>query len=286
MTSRNRLVLFLVVAVAASCYGQTNVTEAAVTSVEQTTITSTETPTTTTTSPRQTVLPTADPEEDSPRGSWNLTENNRTCILSQMGIRLSFDYTDKDNKNVSVNYDVPAQANETTLSGSCGSGDEASENMQIAFFENDTWSLSLTFKYEATKKEWSVSDIGLEFVFSEARFPNVTSSTKYTVTLTNQTLFQTPNGSSYQCVSKESLNDFNKPDDAPSVTITTTELRVEAFRIVRDGTFSISVPCPADTEVSNIVPIAVGAALAALIVIVLIAYLIGRKKNRQGYESV
>ena len=41
-----------------------------------------------------------------------------------------------------------------------------------------------------------------------------------------------------------------------------------------------------DDQVSNIVPIAVGAALGALVIIVLIAYFIGRSRNKRGYESV
>lgn len=45
--------------------------------------------------------------------------------------------------------------------------------------------------------------------------------------------------------------------------------------------------CPADDNTNSVVPIAVGAALAALVVIVLIAYLIGRRRSRQsGYEQV
>jgi hypothetical protein len=35
-----------------------------------------------------------------------------------------------------------------------------------------------------------------------------------------------------------------------------------------------------------VVPIAVGAALAALVVVVLILYLIGRRKHQKGYQSV
>ena len=50
--------------------------------------------------------------------------------------------------------------------------------------------------------------------------------------------------------------------------------------------FSDEVMCDDDLEVSNIVPIAVGAALAALVVIVLIAYIIGRRTRKRGYESV
>lgn len=45
--------------------------------------------------------------------------------------------------------------------------------------------------------------------------------------------------------------------------------------------------CAADEKVSDIVPIAVGVALASLIIVVLIAYLVGRRRSRQkGYQSV
>lgn len=44
--------------------------------------------------------------------------------------------------------------------------------------------------------------------------------------------------------------------------------------------------CKDDRAISNLVPIIVGAALGGLILIVLIAYLIGRKRSRRGYEQV
>ena len=45
--------------------------------------------------------------------------------------------------------------------------------------------------------------------------------------------------------------------------------------------------CDADYVTNNIVPIAVGCALAALVLVVLIAYLIGRSRNNKGgYQSV
>ena len=50
--------------------------------------------------------------------------------------------------------------------------------------------------------------------------------------------------------------------------------------------FIVAVQCPAD-DATDVVPIAVGAALAGLVVIVLVAYLIGRKRSRaRGYQSV
>jgi len=50
--------------------------------------------------------------------------------------------------------------------------------------------------------------------------------------------------------------------------------------------FFVAIDCPADDS-SDVVPIAVGAALAGLVVIVLLAYLIGRRRARaRGYQSV
>ena len=60
------------------------------------------------------------------------------------------------------------------------------------------------------------------------------------------------------------------------------------YHVVCPDYFSFTDPtqCSADEKTNSIVPIAVGAALAGLVVIVLIAYLIGRRRNRKGYESV
>ena len=46
-------------------------------------------------------------------------------------------------------------------------------------------------------------------------------------------------------------------------------------------------PIDCDYQPNDIVPIAVGVALAALVVAVLIAYMVGRRRNRHaGYQSV
>ena len=53
--------------------------------------------------------------------------------------------------------------------------------------------------------------------------------------------------------------------------------------------FYLAQSCPGDRGSgpnNSIVPIAVGCALAGLIVIVLIAYLIGRRKSNKGYQQV
>eukprot|EP00918_Siedleckia_nematoides_P100776 GHVU01220172.1.p1 GENE.GHVU01220172.1~~GHVU01220172.1.p1 ORF type:complete len:271 (+),score=33.47 GHVU01220172.1:137-949(+) len=89
-----------------------------------------------------------------------------------------------------------------------------------------------------------------------------------------------------------SLNQFNKDNYwlcnanitvkvSDKVTYTVSELDVSADGSKRNS----ATRCTLD-DINNTIPIAVGAALAGLVLIVLIAYLIGRRKSRHGYESV
>lgn len=65
-----------------------------------------------------------------------------------------------------------------------------------------------------------------------------------------------------------------------------SKVMLEAFHTKQDAIFSNAKDCDAiDTQ--DIVPIAVGCALVALIVIVLIAYLVGRRRSQaRGYLSM
>ncbi|VDN50532.1 unnamed protein product [Dracunculus medinensis] len=66
--------------------------------------------------------------------------------------------------------------------------------------------------------------------------------------------------------------------------------RVIAFVNLNSDEFPANIGydfCALDSRTSDLVPIIVGACLAILVIIVLIAYLIGRARaKRQGYSSV
>lgn len=65
-----------------------------------------------------------------------------------------------------------------------------------------------------------------------------------------------------------------------------SHLQLEAFHHKDNKEFSTAQDCDA-RDTPDIVPIAVGCALAALIVVVLIAYLIGRRRSQaRGYLSM
>lgn len=91
----------------------------------------------------------------------------------------------------------------------------------------------------------------------------------------------------YKCIvgNYTYLNGTNSHDTF--VNLTMSKFTFQAFATQSSNDYGNFDECDADFTTSDIVPIAVGCALAALVVIVLIAYLIGRKRSRQkGYQSV
>jgi lysosomal-associated membrane protein 1/2 len=65
-----------------------------------------------------------------------------------------------------------------------------------------------------------------------------------------------------------------------------SHLQVQAFRNETNTKFDEALDCQG-SETPDVVPIAVGCALAALVIIVLVAYLIGRRRSQaRGYLSM
>ncbi|KAF8792386.1 hypothetical protein HNY73_003989 [Argiope bruennichi] len=87
-------------------------------------------------------------------------------------------------------------------------------------------------------------------------------------------------GNSFRCKTTDTILMGN-------ATMQVYYIHIQAFGTAEDNGFNTAEECEADDKVSDIIPIAVGCALAALIIIVLIAYLVGRRRSRQkGYTSV
>jgi len=91
-------------------------------------------------------------------------------------------------------------------------------------------------------------------------------------------------GNPFQCKAEQKIEltgDFN-------ATIEMENLKVQPFMDKNSNNdFGPKAEvCEADHSTNNIVPIAVGAALAALVILVLVMYLIGRRKHQRGYQTV
>lgn len=259
--------------------------------------TSTQAPTTTTPSPSTTPVPAPEPFPSN-EGRWTVeNEANASCILLKGALEVTVAYVDLNNKNRTGNVDVPKSA---LSSGSCEETNQyitLTWNSSVILKDNSTGLNKLMFVFESnnttgvlsagtgiTQGKFGLQNITGVIYKEPTAFPNVTEAeTPFAVDLKNKAAFQTPLNHSYACLAQEVL----KSDDG-TIVLKFSDIRVEAFKMGAPNhkEFSAAVDCPAD-DASDVVPIAVGAALAGLVVIVLVAYLIGRRRSRaRGYQSV
>lgn len=239
--------------------------------------TTTAAPTTTTTEPPK---PTPVPEPEV--GSWTYTNTttNQTCVLTQMALQLNVTYRDAADKPAHVLYDVPKSAR--VVNGSCA---DNAQFIELLWGPESVEKnrLTVSFKRNTTEHEFALSGVSFYLVVFGESFPNAKDN--QTLTLENkQTLFKTPTDMSYHCNRPQMLN-LTASDNSTS-TVTVSKLQFEAFHNKQNTKFSIAKDCDA-IDTPDIVPIAVGCALILLIVIVLIAYLAGRRSTRsRGYLSM
>lgn len=237
-------------------------------------------PTTTSTA----VPPTTTPVPEPDIGTWTFTNGttNQTCLLAQMALQLNVTYLDAAAKPVHVLYDVPKDAR--VVNGSCAADSQfllLSWNA-VSLAQN---LLKVSFAYNKTEHEFALA--GLSFVLNVFgdQFPNAKANQTLTL-VNNQTLFKTPLDMSYHCNRAQLLNLTTVELPSAPATVTVSKLQFEAFHNKHNAKFSIAKDCDA-IDTPDIVPIAVGCALILLIVIVLIAYLVGRRSTRsRGYLSM
>jgi lysosomal-associated membrane protein 1/2 len=245
------------------------------TTSSQSTVTTEATPVTTTSA----AVTTAAPPDKPDRGNWTVHYNKSYCIRTDMRVRLQINYTTTDNQNKNVTVDVPGTA---VANGSCGSPQVINLYWTPHEAEKE-WKLS--FQFAKTEKDVHVEKISVDYVISPALFPNSSKEGEVSEEK-NGTFFSVDPKASYLCNTQQIIQ------IGDNVTLNLFDLHIQGYMnktINTDASlpsFDTASQCPADLETNNIVPIAVGAALAALVVIVLIAYLISRNRSKRGYESV
>ncbi|KAL8559243.1 hypothetical protein ACOMHN_040367 [Nucella lapillus] len=185
-------------------------------------------------------------------------------------------------------------AGNVKFSGNCSLEGGKAQQLVVTF--NGNWTLALTFALVTSKEdssmltaktsEFVVRDIEFTYYLLPEYFPNATTPYSKVVAsemnTTGDFMKASTKGGSYKCDAQETETLSN------GVEFKTSKLQFKAFNTNNSTDFNKDVSeCSADDESNSIVPIAVGAALAGLVAIVLIAYLIGRRRSRrQGYESV
>ncbi|XP_013181324.1 PREDICTED: lysosome-associated membrane glycoprotein 1-like [Papilio xuthus] len=259
-----------------------------------TTTTSTPAPTTTTepapnttTVPTTTVTPAPEPKPTPapgplPRptqGTWYYTDQstNVTCILVQFAAQLNITYP--KNNTSSLGYallNVPANA--SVVDGNCNT---TSQRLTLAWADGNH-TLTMHFLANDTTKTYHLNSLNIT-ISPEIL---INSSLSRSVEVWHGAEWAMPLNTSYRCAADTQLN-LTAEVTSVAATLTLSQLQEEAFRTQHNNnSFSSAREC-GSADLPDAVPIAVGCALGGLVVVVLIAYLEGRRRSAaRGYLSM
>ncbi|XP_062606824.1 lysosome-associated membrane glycoprotein 1-like [Saccostrea cucullata] len=161
--------------------------------------------------------------------------------------------------------------------------------MVIGFY--DTWRLTMYFSSDRMESnlltagkvsKYHISQIELDYDYNNNIFDDAVESLfgkNASVLAANLTQLTTDASNSYLC-NKDTTFDLQK-----GFSMITKDLQYQAFK-GNTTDFDDATECDGDTKTAAIVPIAVGAALAGLIFLVLVAYVFGRRRSRSEYEEI
>ncbi|XP_071015504.1 lysosome-associated membrane glycoprotein 1-like [Oncorhynchus clarkii lewisi] len=219
-------------------------------------------PSSTTAAPAPVPTPPGTPNQ----GSYSVSNSNGTvCLLARMALQLNISHFSAS-QNKTIQEVVNLQPNQTTSSGSC---DPTSATLVLT--QGSATNLSFLFTLNTTSNRYHLTGLSVVAAWSDMTAPFNTSNSSLDY-------LRGSLGRSYMCSSEQTLSvDQN-------FSLNTFHLQVQPFGITR-GQFAQAEECQLDQD-SMLIPIVVGAALAGLVLIVLIAYLIGRKRSHAGYQTI
>lgn len=202
-------------------------------------------------------------------------ESVPACLRANMSLSFDIKYTTKENENRTANVVL------NDLEGYTGKCGDSLNSLSMTFKHGWEFQLSYTL---VGKSHYQLSTLMLKYKIDENTFPNISSASigeERSALLANQSYFAASTGNSYKCFS-ESVIVLNE-----EVSTHITHYQAQPFSAEKSNDFDTAVECPADiTGTSKLVPIIVGSVLAALVVMVLVAYMIGKKTHRSGYNQV
>ncbi|KAJ4945870.1 hypothetical protein JOQ06_023548 [Pogonophryne albipinna] len=230
------------------------VTNSTTTDAPVTNSTTTDAPPTNSTTTAPPPTPTPSPTLPAPTtGKYKLQPdvNSTACLLADFGLRFKI-------KDEEMNF----EPNGTAVTGKC------EVNSSELVLTSSTVTIKFTFTNDTKKFRLHALNVT----------GKTSSGVAFSAANTNLSLWEAAVGSSYMCNKEQNYT------ISADLSIYTFELRVQPLA-VKKGIFSTAHECSLD-DTSILIPIIVGAALAGLILIVVIAYMIGRRKTYVGYQTL
>ncbi|XP_007530426.2 lysosome-associated membrane glycoprotein 2 isoform X3 [Erinaceus europaeus] len=190
-------------------------------------------------------------------GHYVVTNGNGTCLLATMGLQLNI----TQDKVVSI---ININPNTTDFSGSC--------QPQSALLRLNSSSIQYLDFVFALKND-------NRFYLKEVNASmNLANGSVFSTANNNLSYWDAPIGSSYMCNKEQTVQ------VSETFHINTFSLRVQPFNVA-GGKYSTAQECSLDDD-TILIPIIVGAGLSGLIIVIVIAYLIGRRKSYAGYQTL
>ncbi|XP_049634492.1 lysosome-associated membrane glycoprotein 1 [Suncus etruscus] len=195
---------------------------------------------------------------------YNVSGANGTCLLASMGLQLNIT---KQTGDKMVTHIINVNPNKTTVNGTC-----SAQLVTLELLSERNMALVLQFAMNTSSSRFFLQGIQLNVTLPEAK------ELAFHAANTSLKALEASVGNSYKCNAEQQV----RVTEAFSLNM--YRVWLQAFRI-DGGKFGSVEECQLD-ENSMLIPIAVGGALAGLVLIVLIAYLIGRKRSHAGYQTI
>ncbi|XP_053566154.1 lysosome-associated membrane glycoprotein 3 [Bombina bombina] len=173
------------------------------------------------------------------------------CIIAVMGLELELD------KNKGYYNVVPK---DTTATGKCS---DEQANLNLTFPEG-----SINFMFVKNKNYYHIDAIAFRFAYGSGHWNG---------SIQNQSLLTTDNGYSVKCKHMPVIN-INE------TKIAMFDVKLQAFDFT-SGDFGKEEECYQDRN-KNLVPLAVSLASLGLVLIILVVFLLARRKRSEGYERI
>jgi len=218
------------------------------------------------------------------QGDWKVKENNNTCARYKMKVGSYITYPTMKNEEATVFVPLDSSAPVSTDSV-CGNA--SSGILSTLLISMDMGKINFTFSFNETSdgKSFELESLDFSYDSSSKFFPNHLPQDKF-VLLKNNSLeyFQADQSKSYKCSSEQVIL---YKGTTSRVDISDVQLQPFGVAKNKNGEFSSAYDCNLD-DFSPLIPILVGAVLALLIVIVLVAYIIGRKRasSQNEYSTI
>ena len=236
--------------------------------------TTTSSPDIVSTTPSTPVVPPGTP------GKWVVNGTTKVCVVLQMAVSFNVSY-DVNHTISHKTFDMPIDNVTTTANGSCGSlEDQLTLTWSAKNISNG--SMTLHFVKNDTTKHYSLHH--LEVILSPADFPNTTFKQPI-VLVHNESNFIVGVSNSYRCLKQQKLDLKRNDTKEAAGYLSVSGLQFQAFKADNSTVFGLAKDCAFETP--DVVPIAVGCTLTGLVIVVLISYLIARRRNQaHGYLSM